>query len=444
MDGIWAKILQNAFMPLFVGRFDFVAGNPPWVFWNNLPDSHREKIRHLMAHRYALIALKASSMKRLGQVGKDLSALFVYTAFDHFLTNTGRLGFVITQTLFQSTASNEFRAFCIPNKGPFSIHRVDDLVRVSPFKTATNKTACFFARAGKETTYPVPYYVWNPKQRFDRDDATLRNAIDSCELVEKEARPSSETTSFWVIRGHEETGLDTPTVATEYRARLGVETKLEAVYRLQVLSELPSNQALVQNVLDRAKKPVPKVSVRVEIDLLYPFVSGASISRWHAKPAGVYLLTHSAKTGMKPIALHAMQTQYPLAFAYLRHFQEQLENRSLHKRWGRNNVFYAMYDIGPYTFAPWKVAWKRTTRKFEACVLGMLPIPNSEQKQMAIPNGKVMIIPFHDEDEAHYVCALLNSSVARSEINASISSEAHKDIINVTSVRSNNRIDSTG
>jgi len=28
INGIWARIIKNAFAPLFVGRFDFVAGNP--------------------------------------------------------------------------------------------------------------------------------------------------------------------------------------------------------------------------------------------------------------------------------------------------------------------------------------------------------------------------------------------------------------------------------
>ena len=284
LDGIWARILQNAFMPLFIGRFDFVAGNPPWVFWNNLPGSHREKIRHLMANRYELTTLKASSMKRLGQAGKDLSTLFVYVAFDHYLTITGRLGFVITQTLFQSTASNEFRAFRIPSKEPFSVNRVDDLVRVSPFKTATNKTACLFATAGSRTVYPVPYYVWSVQDWFDRDDATLSEVLESCELLALNARPSTDDKSFWVIREYGSKALVDSAVPKKYQARRGVETSLEAVYRLQVLSILPSGaKAIVKNVLDRAKKPVPQVESRVEIDLLYPFVSGASISRWYAK-----------------------------------------------------------------------------------------------------------------------------------------------------------------
>ena len=36
-NGVWARIIKNAFAPLFAGTFDFIAGNPPWVNWNNLP-----------------------------------------------------------------------------------------------------------------------------------------------------------------------------------------------------------------------------------------------------------------------------------------------------------------------------------------------------------------------------------------------------------------------
>jgi len=43
-----------------------------------------------------------------------------------------------------------------------------------------------------------------------------------------------------------------------------------------------------------------------------------------------------------------------------------------------------------------------------------------------------MIVPFQDEEEAHFVvCALLDSAIARSEVNASISSAAHKDVTHV-------------
>jgi SAM-dependent methyltransferase len=88
-NGVWARIIKNAFAPLFAGRFDYVAGNPPWVFWNNLPSEYRDVVRELMANTYHITAKRASTMKRLGAAGKDLSMLFFYVALDKYLRRGG-------------------------------------------------------------------------------------------------------------------------------------------------------------------------------------------------------------------------------------------------------------------------------------------------------------------------------------------------------------------
>jgi hypothetical protein len=49
INGIWARIIKNAFAPLFQGRFDYVAGNPPWVNWESLPDEYRRETAPLWA-----------------------------------------------------------------------------------------------------------------------------------------------------------------------------------------------------------------------------------------------------------------------------------------------------------------------------------------------------------------------------------------------------------
>ena len=36
-DGVWARLIENAFAPIFAGRFDVVVGNPPWLTWTKLP-----------------------------------------------------------------------------------------------------------------------------------------------------------------------------------------------------------------------------------------------------------------------------------------------------------------------------------------------------------------------------------------------------------------------
>ncbi len=434
LDGIWARILQNAFMPLFIGKFDFVAGNPPWVFWNNLPAQHRNKIKDVMTNRYHLIRSSASTMKQLGQAGKDISALFVYVAVDKYLNESGKLGFVITQTLFQSTASNEFRQFRISEGPPFNVRRVDDMVVVQPFSIATNKTACIFATKGPETTYPLPYYIWRHTGPFDRDDATLEEVLSNVQIETMEAVPSTSYTSFWVVRPAGASSGQSCVPQKVLDVRLGIETKLESVFSVQIVKQYSDKRVLVRNVLHRAKKPVQQVSAPLELSLLHPFVSGDTVSRWCAQPAGVYIVPHTESTGMLPMDEFTMQTCYPETYKYLHSFKQQLEQRSLHLRWGKTDrPFYSLYDIGTYTFAPWKIVWKRSTKTFEACVLTSLPLTDSVGA-LAVPNGNLMMIPFTEEREAHYVCAVLNSCIARAEINASICTKAHKSIIDVVHI----------
>jgi type II restriction/modification system DNA methylase subunit YeeA len=44
---VWVAVIRNAFAPILRGVFDFVVGNPPWVNWENLPESYREVSKSL-------------------------------------------------------------------------------------------------------------------------------------------------------------------------------------------------------------------------------------------------------------------------------------------------------------------------------------------------------------------------------------------------------------
>lgn len=36
-NGVWARIIENNFAPVFAGQFDVVVGNPPWLTWTKTP-----------------------------------------------------------------------------------------------------------------------------------------------------------------------------------------------------------------------------------------------------------------------------------------------------------------------------------------------------------------------------------------------------------------------
>jgi hypothetical protein len=387
-----------------------------------------------MVREYKLAAGTASTMKRLGSAGKDISELFVYVALHEYLEIKGLLGFVITQTVFQSSATDEFRNFMLPRSVPFRIITVDDFVKVTPFrytfeKGATNKTATFVAMKGERTSYPLPYHVWVPTHRFDRDTASLEEVHQKTKVLDKWARPSNQkrANSLWELTDVRKRAVGLTAQAYPYELRRGVETGLESAFRIKVLEWLEDDLAFVENITKRARKPLSTTHGRVERKLIYPYLTGETISKWKAYSTGCYIVPHTPQTGMKPFEESIMKNRYRHAYAFLNTFREDLTKRSIHKRWGKSNPFYSLYDIGHYTFAKWKVVWKRSTRNFEAAVVSTLPI--NDHQAIAVPNGKVMMVPFNDPDSAYFFCGLVNSIIARYRVNSALTGEATAEIL---------------
>ena len=170
-NGIWARIIKNAFAPLFIGKVDYVAGNPPWVNWEHLPDDYRQSTAPLW-QEYDLFRHKGYQAK-LGGGKDDVSILMTYVAHDAFLAEGGRLGFVITQSVFKTVGGGEgFRSFEYEADGtkwylpPLVVHDLSDF---QPFEGATNRTAVLIA-GKKRTRFFIsrPLYPVEEKRREAR------------------------------------------------------------------------------------------------------------------------------------------------------------------------------------------------------------------------------------------------------------------------------------
>ena len=143
INGIWARIIKNAFAPLFMGQFDYIIGNPPWVNWESLPQEYRDKTAHIWK-QYDLFE-HTGLRARLGSAKDDISVLMTYVSIDKYLKDKGRLCIVITQSLFKTVGGGEgFRRFRLGKKGtPFKVLQVDDMVDLQPFDSASDKLGRF-------------------------------------------------------------------------------------------------------------------------------------------------------------------------------------------------------------------------------------------------------------------------------------------------------------
>jgi len=413
-NGIWARYIKNAFAPVYLGQFDFVVGNPPWVRWGYLSDDYRKRTLDLWK-RYGLFSLKGHEA-RLGAGEKDFSMLFTYAASDYYLQRGGKLAFLITHEVFKSKGAGEgFRQFALKEKNiPLRIILMEDMVNLMPFQAA-NKTSLFVLEKGRPTSYPVPVVIWKRLARTGAisPDWTLSEVLSHTHRANVKAIPvhPSKKNSSWQtattssLKGSEKMKGENP-----YQARLGARVEPYGVFWLRIKNVRPDGLLVVENLVERGKREIPSTSVAIEKDLVFPAVSGGDIIPFGVK-GNVYILISQDPAKRLPYEASWMSTHLPLTYAYLTQFKKILLSRGSRvvRELAQETEFYAMYGIGPYTFEKYRVVWKRMASKMAAVVLSRLRTPFG--LKTAISTDTTSFFAVKEEGEAHYLCGILNSGI---------------------------------
>jgi len=425
LDGLWARLLKNNFAPLTVGKFDHVVGNPPWVNWENLPDGYRQNTAHLWTG-YALFPHRGFEAI-LGKAKDDISILMAYVAMDRFLKPRGRLGFVITQSLFKTAGAGQgFRRFRLGEEGdPIRVVHVDDMVELNPFEGASNRTAVMVLEKGEPTRYPVPYTVWRKKGRgrftYDSTLEEVKAATHTLDFFAEPVDPNDPTSPWLTAPKGALRAVRKVLGESDYTAHEGVNTGgANAVYWVEIVAKRPDGLVVVRNITKGAKRQVPEVTEAIEPDLLYPLLRGRDVRRWQAEPSAFTLLTHKPGMRLTAIPEGEMQETYPRTWAYLKRFESILRERAAFKRYftrkDRNRKvietgpFYSMFDVGDYTFAPWKVVWREVSHTLDTAAA----VPSDDKPTIA---DHTLIT---SSSEAFYVSGLLNSAPSRMAVQAYI------------------------
>ena len=83
-----------------------------------------------------------------------------------------------------------------------------------------------------------------------------------------------------------------------------------------------------------------------------------------------------------------------------------LERRAIYLKHLNQYPSYACFDIGPYSFAKFKVVWKALASGMQSCVV------SEHDGRLIVPDHNVMMIPVELKEEAYYVSGVLNSSLS--------------------------------
>lgn len=415
-NGVWARIIKNAFAPLFLGRVNYIAGNPPWITWVNLPEQYRAQTGHLW-QSYKIFPHKGLKA-RLGHAKDDISILFTYVCSDAYLATQGRLGFVITQSVFKSKGGGQgFRRFRLADKDFLGVVCVHDMSRLQPFEGATNRTAVLTVRKGVETEYPVSYTVWSKGKGFALTmESPLSDVRDFTVRVELSAFPidPNDRTSPW-ITGEREllTRIRSNIKPSDYVARMGAHFGASGVFWSRIIENENKGKLLIENT-GGGKKHVPIRISAIEPDLMYPIVRGRDMEKWFCKPVLGVIMVQDENNLSRPMPLNVLKRTYPHTYQHLLQFEDLLRNCAILEQFfdPAKDPFYSTYQVGPYSFAPIKVIWRQVADNLDACVAEAFKL-NGLPTKPCIPADSLCAVALDNDEEAHYLCAMLNNSISR-------------------------------
>lgn len=430
-DGIWLQIIQNFFWSVELPKFDIVVGNPPWVRWSSLPQLYQDRVKET-ADKYDIF----STHKRYGGNELDISALLTFTVSDKWLKDQGVLMFLLPQNHLQNDSSSGFRQFKIGKKFLAPLF-VEDLKKISIFSDVTNKPMIFCAvKQESPAKYPVNYIEWesvNNKKKVD-PNVKLTSILHSRITSSYQARPLKKSTrSPWIYGSIKDLDLfDTVLGESTYIGRKGITTDLNGVFFPRIIQE--SNDLIqIQTRPDAGRIDIgPTRKFWIEKDLVYPLAKGSGNiqkGQFISDNSLVALVPNSGILDKDYAAAQSHMDNLPKTERYFEEYMPLLSNRSTYRKFMSGAPYWAVYNVGAYTFSRYKVAWSEMGNDVKAAILLTDENPHHLVNETVIPDHKLFFCSFTDMSSAAFFCGLLNSEIISTIISHSTVSTSRGDIL---------------
>lgn len=401
---------------------DVLVTNPPWVGWEYIPRGYRDllnpawQVYSLFEHR----GMKAAFLK------EDLSTLCVPAALDLYLRDRGRAGLVLRQSTMKSDlAGRGMRRLSIfKDRDPLELTHIHDFGSLHVFEGAVAPASVWLLNKGAKTSFPVPVSSWN--HMFSRaidTDCPLEDVLRNTRIVREYCRPLSaaDPEGRWTFDAG---GQADPYLGIKgsngLRPRIGFFTGgANAVYYLEHATSRHGVGSRYRNIVVRAKRQAPQMTVDLEPELIYRVVRGRDVSFWNVRSEVFVLNPHTPETKILPLPERELQSNYPKCFRYLRSMRKFLDERRGFAGWEKEtqrNHFYAIQRIGSYSFSPYKVCWSYISDDFVIAVCG-----SGDDGKPLLPNDKVVFLPASTREEAHFLAGILSFNVIRASVISSVS-----------------------
>lgn len=432
-NGIWARILSNFLTTACLGRFSIVVGNPPWIDWKNLPEGYRNRIKDMCIERGLF-----SGAGRTGGINLNICALISYVAMTNWLSPAGRLAFLMPKELAYQASYEGWRRL----GGKWKFIEFHDWSKAGhPFDPVKEDFMTFVMGRSVNSEKSVPVTMYRKKKRTRQKASEWKGsaqAFDNLEVAHSVAGqiiPNSTAFAF----GRDKKELDEFSLIAgecEYIGRDGLQFYPQEllVFRYSGEGPRPGTVWLNNVQAQKAQHRVPSMRVALETIYLQPLVTAPSIERFQHNYDGLLVaFPHEATTPTKPVLSSILNETSPFLLGHYEKYKEMVESLSKANSKIRDadpGEFYGVGRVGPYSFADVYVAFRKDT-KWCAAVVTAEATPWGEEKRVVFQSHAASMCERHDrefinDDEAHYVCAILNTPIVERFIYATSDTRSFK------------------
>jgi hypothetical protein len=217
--------------------------------------------------------------------------------------------------------------------------------------------------------------------------------------------------------------------STAWKGRKGVTADLNGAYFVELLGQGSSAGTVkVRTKPKSGRKRLPLIDRDVDAALIYPLLKSASqVRAFSYKPAAtVAIVPNKRITAIPPEA--EFRVKYSATYKYFKRINsvkdeegaQLLEGRSTWKSRMRpmGAPFYAVYNVGAYTFSKFKVVWAEMGSGIVAALVSTQTLPYGIGTKPTVPDHKIYFVSTASAEEAHFLCAMLNSEPVQEFVNS--------------------------
>ncbi|MFO8058633.1 MAG: N-6 DNA methylase [bacterium] len=434
-NGIWARIISNFLTVASLKRFTNIVGNPPWIDWKNLPEGYRQKVKVLCIDKGLF-----SGAGRTGGINLNICALIAHVSITSWLEENGHLAFLMPRELAYQASYEGWRHSIGGENCHISEFHDWSLVG-HPFDPVKEDfmTYVLTYTSGDQRIIKTPVYIKKTKKANASSWKSQIEAFNHIEVKTTYAGQIRDGSSSYTFSDSVKRLQELSKIGgnCEYIGREGIEFYPQEIMLFYYDSPGPKEGTVfVRNVqMKKSKYRVAEERILLESKYLYPLVKGPNIECFNYNDPGFIVpFPYENEDPHRPITRKELRkrTGSPLLLKYFEKYEKLIKGQTDYSDSIRaDGEFYGVARTGPYSFHNTYVAYRDNT-KWRATVVTGKEMPWGEYKRYLFQNHAVSMCEvsdrsrFIDEEEAHYICGILNTPIVEEFVLSSSDSRSFK------------------